>query len=31
VRFDRRADVLLGFVQLACALTCLKRLNQPKA
>jgi hypothetical protein len=23
--------VLLGFVQLACALICLKQLNQPKA
>jgi hypothetical protein len=31
VRYERRADVLLGFVQLACALTCHKQLNQPRA
>jgi hypothetical protein len=23
VRYERRADILLGFVQLACALICL--------
>jgi IS5 family transposase len=26
VRYERRADVLLGFVHLACALLCLKQL-----
>jgi IS5 family transposase len=31
VRYERRADVLLGFTQLACALVCLKRLTRPKA
>jgi IS5 family transposase len=31
VRYERRADILLGFVQLACALMCLQRLNQPTA
>jgi hypothetical protein len=31
VRYERRADLLLGFVQLACALICLKSLNQPNA
>jgi hypothetical protein len=30
VRSERRADVLLGIVQLACALICLKQLNKPK-
>jgi hypothetical protein len=25
----RTADILLGFVQLACALFCLNRLNRP--
>ena len=30
VRYERRADILLGFVHLACALLCLKQLNQPK-
>ena len=30
VRYERRADILLGFVCLACALICLKSLNQPK-
>jgi hypothetical protein len=30
VRYERRADVLLGFVHLACALICLKSLDQPK-
>jgi hypothetical protein len=28
--YERRADVLLGFVHLACALTCLKQLSKPK-
>jgi transposase len=31
VRYERRADILLGFVQLACALICLNWLNQSKA
>ena len=31
VRYERRADILLGLVQLACALSCLKSLNQAKA
>jgi len=30
VRYERRADILLGFVYLACALICLKQLNRPK-
>jgi transposase len=30
VRHERRADILLGFVYLACALICLKAANQPK-
>ena len=30
IRYERRADILLGFVQLACALMCLKQLNKPK-
>jgi hypothetical protein len=30
VRYERHADILLGFLYLACALTCLKALNQPK-
>jgi transposase len=30
VRYERRADILLGFVWLACALICLTSLNQPK-
>jgi transposase len=30
VRYERRADILLGFVHLACALICLKSLNQAK-
>ena len=30
VRYERRADILLGFLVLACALTCLKSLDQPK-
>jgi IS5 family transposase len=31
VRYERRADLLLGFVQLACALICLKALNRAQA
>jgi hypothetical protein len=31
VRYERRADILLGLVQLACALSCLNSLNQAKA
>jgi hypothetical protein len=31
VRYERRADILLGFAYLACALICLKSLNQPNA
>jgi transposase len=30
VRDERRADLLLAFLHLACALTCLKAPNQPK-
>jgi len=30
VRYERRVDVLLGFVYLACALICLRSLNRPK-
>ena len=30
VRYERRADILLGFVHLACALICLKVGNQSK-
>jgi transposase len=30
VRYERRADILLGFLSLACALICLKSLNRPK-
>jgi transposase len=29
VRYERRADVLLGFVHLACALVCLKSMHPP--
>jgi hypothetical protein len=29
VRYERRADVLLGFVHLACALICLKFMRSP--
>jgi IS5 family transposase len=29
VRYERRADILLGFVHLACALMCLKQLHRP--
>jgi hypothetical protein len=28
VRYERRSDILLGFLHLACALICLKALNQ---
>ena len=28
VRYERRADILLGFLQLACALICLNSLNR---
>jgi hypothetical protein len=31
VRYERRADILLGFLQLACALICLKHSNRPTA
>jgi transposase len=31
IRYERRADILLGFVHLACALICLKSLDGPKA
>jgi transposase len=31
VRYERRADILLGFLQLACALICLKEPNRPNA
>jgi hypothetical protein len=31
MRYERRADILLGLVQLACALICLNSLNQTKA
>ena len=30
MRYERRADILLGLVQLACALICLNSLNQAK-
>ena len=30
LRYERRADVLLGFLQLACALICLTSLHQPR-
>jgi hypothetical protein len=30
VRYERRADILLGFLHLACALIRLKSLNRPK-
>ena len=30
VRHERHADILLGFVYLACALICFKLLNQSK-
>jgi hypothetical protein len=31
VRYERRSDILLGFCYLACALICLKSLQQPEA
>jgi hypothetical protein len=31
VRYERHADLLLGFAYLACALICRKSLNQPTA
>jgi transposase len=31
VRYERRADILLGYLHLACALICVKSLNGPKA
>jgi transposase len=31
VRYERRADSLLGFMQLACALICRKDPNRPNA
>jgi transposase len=31
VRYERCADLLLGFLYLVCALICLKSLNQSKA
>ena len=31
VRYERRAEILLGFLHLACALLCRKSLNQPTA
>ena|GEM_PF-2861802 len=31
VRYERRADILTAFLQLACALMCLQQLNQPTA
>ena len=30
VRYERRADILTAFLQLACALICLNSLNQSK-
>ena len=29
VRYERRADILLGFMRLACSLICLKSLSRP--
>jgi IS5 family transposase len=31
VRYERRADIVLGLVQLACVLICLNSLNQSQA
>jgi hypothetical protein len=31
MRYERRADILLGFTHLACALICLAWLNRPEA
>ncbi len=30
VRYERRVDLLLGFLSLACALICLKQLSKPR-
>ena len=30
VRYERRADILFGFVLLACALICLRQLRRSK-
>ena len=30
VRYERRVDILLGFLQLACVLICRYRLDRPK-
>jgi hypothetical protein len=30
VRYERRADILQGFLHFACALICLKSLHRPK-
>jgi hypothetical protein len=30
VRYERRADMLLGFLYLACPLICLTCLNRPR-
>jgi transposase len=30
IRYERRADILLGFLHLACALVCLRSLNRPR-
>jgi hypothetical protein len=30
VRYERRADTLLGLMHLACALICLMSLNRPR-
>jgi hypothetical protein len=29
VRYERRADILQGFLHLVCALTCTKKLQPP--
>jgi hypothetical protein len=31
VRYERRADILTAFLQLACALMCLQQLHRPTA
>ena len=31
IRYERRADILTGFLQLACALLCARRLRSPLA
>jgi hypothetical protein len=30
IRYERRADILVAFLHLACALICLKSLNRTK-